>query len=202
MPTVSRDRDVFKYLILRTSTGLQFLNTKEFDLNGEPLKQLEKNGDWNGITGEVLRPSGNPNSWLGTPVWSSLTLRTSDNTASFYFDCVLLIVSQTKNIVTTAVTGRNGTFKEYISDGDYNVTIRAIVAGRGEYYPESDVQDLIDVLKKGESLIAVSDYLRMFGIHNLVVQGYNLPQNEQFMNVQNVEITALSDEPIELIIED
>jgi hypothetical protein len=113
---------------------------------------------------------------------------------------VLIDVNQSKNVVTTAINGLNGTIKEFISDGDYEVSLRgALVNEKGYDYPLSYFKQLNDVLKAPVSLKVTSEYLSLFPIHNLVVKGYTLPQTEGSSNTQLFEINALSDNPVELI---
>lgn len=113
---------------------------------------------------------------------------------------VLIDVQQSKNIVNTAINGLNGTVKEYISDGDYEVSLRgALVNEKGYDYPLDYFKQLNDVLKAPVSLQVTSEYLSLFPIHNLVVKGYTLPQTEGSSNTQLFEINALSDNPVELI---
>ena len=66
-----------------------------------------------------------PVSMLGTPVFADMILQ-NDSKGSLKLQLlwVLLEVTQTKIIIKTPVQGRNGTVKEYISDGDYIVNIR------------------------------------------------------------------------------
>lgn len=42
---------------------------------------------------------------------------------SLLFQEVVISVSQERNIVTTSLQGRDGTIKEYISNGDYGITL-------------------------------------------------------------------------------
>lgn len=141
-------------------------------------------------------------SWLGTPVFCDVQfLREGED--PIRLETVLVDVSQRKNIVTTAVQGRNGTVKEYISDGDYDVRIRGLVVTNGSSaYPYSQVRDLHDLLARSEALDVVADYLRLFNVYKLVVTGYSFPQKEGFQNVQAFEINCISDTPEELIEEE
>ncbi len=147
---------------------------------GESIQYLHGGGPYDNLT-----------SYLGTPVFADLRFDNSD----LWLDTVLLDVSQTKNIVTTAITGRNGTIKEYISDGDYVVNIKGAITTQGNGYPMSDVRGLLSILRKKETLQIVSDYLRIFDIYQIVVTDYKFSQVEGFQNTQFFEINAISDTP-------
>jgi len=150
-------------------------------------------------------------SYLGTPVFSNIDFLegSSKNLEgeqieydSLVVNTVLFAVNQQKNIVRTAIQGRNGTVKEYISDGDYDITIRGlIVSPDAEKYPTDDVLKLVEILKVQNNIEIASRFLNdYFSITNIVIASYSLPENEGFQNVQAFEINAYSDEPVELAI--
>lgn len=138
-------------------------------------------------------------SYLGTPVFADLILKTGDADEGLQLLTVLIEVSQSKNIVTTAVQGLSGTVKEYISDGDYQLNIKGALVNQFSEYPLDDAQKLVELFQFQNALQCVSPFLQLFGIYNLVVTDYRLPQQEGFQNVQLFECNAISDKPIELI---
>lgn len=150
-------------------------------------------------------------SYLGTPVYSNLEIKPFNYETlegeqisilnGVIIDTVLISISQTKNIVTTSIQGRNGTVKEYISDGDYQISIEGKIVSKTNNYPESEVAELIQICKAPISIPAdsiVSEYLSFFGIHSFVIESFDFPQNEGVRNEQEFSISALSDDPIEL----
>ena len=110
-----------------------------------------------------------------------------------------------KNIVTTALQGRNGPIKEYISDGDYNITIDAGISNytidqEGEHnidYPIDAVAELKNILSLPETIEVQSDFLEIFGIKSAVVKSFDL-QQETHSNRHSINIQMLSDEPYEI----
>jgi len=143
-------------------------------------------------------------SYLGTPVFSDLILMENEQDQSpLQIDTVLFDVAMRRNIVTTAIQGRNGTVKEYISDGDYDVTIRGMLVEQSAYaYPADQVRELMRLVQLPQAIIAVSPFLQLFRIFELVVMDYRLSQREGFQNTQLFELNCVSDVPIELIEED
>jgi Domain of unknown function (DUF6046) len=132
-------------------------------------------------------------SYLGTPVFCDIAFNRDKGRDPFKITTCLIDVMQTKNIVTTAVQGRNGTIKEYVADGDYEISIKgALVGNKG--YPRADVRDLHELLKQSTLLEVVSDYLMLFDIKEIVVTNYAFRQQEGYQNVQLFEITAISDD--------
>jgi hypothetical protein len=160
-------------------------------------------------------------SYFGTPVLSNMEIprgnyKTLDGkTISFdgiRIDAVLFDVSQSKNIISTPIQGRNGTVKEYISDGDFQITASGIITGEsfetarnftvtdGQMkYPESDVRKLIEIFKIPTSFEIISDFLDFFEIRNVVIDSFTVGQISGQRAGQPFEIRMISDTPIELI---
>lgn len=110
---------------------------------------------------------------------------------------VLMDVSQSKNIVKTVLQGRNGTVKEYTSSGDFQINIKgAIVSDNANTYPETDVNTFLDICAVPDTLEIVSDFLEQFGIDEVVIESYNMPQREGFNNMQIFSLRLIQNEPI------
>ena len=124
---------------------------------------------------------------------------------------MIIEVNQTKNIITTPIQGRDGTVKEFISRGDYLITLSGIITGKmdeengeirdiGNVYPQDDVNKLITICEVPDSLDVTSDFLSMFLKEDsrVVITDYNIPQQIGVRNFQTFTINMLSDTPIEL----
>lgn len=130
---------------------------------------------------------------------------------------MIIEVNQTKNIITTPIQGRDGTVKEFISRGDYLITLNGIITGQmneqtgtvndiGNVYPTVDVQKLIEICEVPDSLSVTSDFLSMFlkstkegeRPPEVVITDYNIPQQIGVRNFQTFTINMLSDIPINL----
>ena len=142
---------------------------------------------------------------LGTAVFSDLDMDAYvPGYNKIQIPTVLFNVSQKKNIISTSVQGRNGTIKEYISDGDFNIQIKGVLTSKNGIYPNKSVgayntiQDLYSYCALNKSIKVNSWYLRQFGIYDIVIVDYNFPQNEGEYSMQPFEITAISDTPFEL----
>tara|TARA_R110000822_G_scaffold51872_15_gene134747 strand:+ start:542 stop:1204 length:663 start_codon:yes stop_codon:yes gene_type:complete len=155
-------------------------------------------------------------SYLGTAVFSNLIFEPDpvlNSTGTFTdidgidqtfeglrIDTVLFQIQRTKNIIKTAIQGKNGTVKEYTSDGDYQISIDgSIVSENPNKYPADDVKKLIKLMSIPESIGVTSEFLSYFGITDVVVESYSIAQNVGFLNVQPFSIKLLSDTPIELL---
>lgn len=164
----------------------------------KPFKVSELVGDAGSPTFSQLKDLEGRN-WL-----TSLAIAFDDK--EIELDECIISINQEKNIVVTALQGRNGTIKEYISDGDYQISIIAAVSNYKEKgdeyqasfeYPEDKVRQLVELLQLPETLTVQSDFLDAFGIKSAVVTGFSLEQ-ETHSNRQSFQIQMLSDLPYEI----
>lgn len=159
-------------------------------------------------------------SYLGTPIFDQLTIQGGQFNElgnvigppqpfdQLIIPTVIIEVSQSKNIITTAIQGRNGTVKEFVSDGDFSITLTGIITGRnegnkvidiGNVYPDDDVKKLITICKVPDVLTLTSKFLNdVFGINEVVITDYNIPQREASRDMQPFQISMLSDISIDL----
>lgn len=150
-------------------------------------------------------------SMLGTPVYSNLifladgsgvgnptTLDPDAGKTDLRIDTVLITVNMAKNIVKTPIQGRDGTVKEYISDGDYIINVvGAIVSPYSLVYPREEVDLLIRYCQAKQSLAVSSFFLDLFGITNAVIDDYKFSEKLGTRNEQPFELSMSSDQPIE-----
>jgi hypothetical protein len=146
---------------------------------------------------------------LNTPVYSDFSFDEgsytddANNTIQvdgITFDTVLITVEQAKNIVTTQISGRDGTIKEYIGLDDYRITVQGLITGDNGEYPEVNVKTLIGVLTAPVPINVTSKFLTFFNIKSVVVADYSLPQVEGSNSIQPFAITLLSDTTIDYVI--
>lgn len=145
---------------------------------------------------------------LSTPVFSDLQFDniTLDNGVSvthiYPIETVLFSVTQTKNIIRTNINGRDGTIKEYIGMGDYNINIKGVIAGSRGQYPVEAVDNLLEFLTYNQSIKIYSKYLNeRFNIDEIVINDFDLKQEEGRYSQQSFEINAFSDYPVEILIQ-
>lgn len=143
-------------------------------------------------------PITDRNYWEGRYVLTELTLR-KENGETLVVNDAVVTVTQEKHIVRTTLVGLNGTIKEYICDGDYDISITVgIVAvdGSGQImdeYPVEGVRKVKEFLSENKAIEVSSVFLEIFGIERMVVTRFSLRQ-ETGSNRQTIEVRALSDE--------
>ncbi len=117
---------------------------------------------------------------------------------AFRIDTVLIEVVQQRNVIVTPIAGGNGTVKEYIGEGDYQIKMRGFIdSGTPGKYPKSDIVTFSNYLKAPVPIEIVSNYLRSFNIDKVVILEYLFPQTEGRRNLQFFEITAISEQNLE-----
>ena len=122
---------------------------------------------------------------------------------TFPIDLALFSVNQTKNLVMTNVNGRDGTIKEYIGLGDYQINVKGVINGANGVYPQADVDNLMKFLIYDQSIPISSPYLNdIFGVTEIVVKDYELPQTEGGQSFQKFEINLASEKPVEILIQE
>jgi hypothetical protein len=152
-------------------------------------------------------------SYLGTPIYAQLEFSTegieseigspnalnpSEGARNLILETVLITVIQSKNIIKTAIQGRNGTVKEYISDGDFQINIiGSIVSPFALVYPKDEVDLLIRYCKVNREIGVICEFLGQFGIEYVVIENYTVSEKLGSRNEVPFELTCYSDEPIE-----
>lgn len=156
-------------------------------------------------------------SYLGTPVYSpleflktsgtsldnSLAVGSADGNSEVFLriDTALIMVSQSKNIVRTPIAGRNGTIKEYISDGDFMIDIQGmIVSPFAMVYPREETSLLIELLSLPKQIPVASEFLQLFGIDSIVVEYFDVAEKMGSRNEVPFRIQAISDLAEEIIL--
>ncbi|MGL4908766.1 MAG: DUF6046 domain-containing protein [Bacteroidales bacterium] len=112
-------------------------------------------------------------------------------------------VNMVKSIVRTSLVGLHGSIKEYISEGDFEISLQVGLVAVDEFgypidaYPAEGVSRIHSMLSEPASLYVNSEFLLLFGINKIVVTDYSIQQMTH-SNYQLVNIKAISDEDYEI----
>jgi hypothetical protein len=135
---------------------------------------------------------------LGTPIFSDLIFEISDKEALRIIDAII-VVSKSKTIVKSILLSKvanttvEGLFKEYISAGDYNISIKGSIASDVQNsYPIELMKQLIAVSKL-KVVSVVCPYLQLFDINDIVIEDIEWPQEEAQQGIQYFTISAVSE---------
>jgi hypothetical protein len=154
--------------------------------------------------GQQLPPDFEGTGLLGLPVFAQVNFLAPAGWVQLHLNDPIVEISRAKKIVTTDIQGRDGSVKEFISSGDYAVTIKGILASdpthgtEARRYPTAQVQALKELLDLPQALPVTGRLFKLFGIHNLVIIDHAWPALPGYTNLQAYELRCLSDEPIEL----
>lgn len=148
-------------------------------------------------------------SYLGTPVYSNIefvpAIFTDLDGNETVFDgltinTVLMTVSMKKNIIKTKISGKPGTTKEFISDGDFDITVNGALITESTLlnpfmnrYPREQVKALFEAMKAQETITVRSRYLQQYEINTVVVEDYKFPQTTGSRDKQVFSIKMVSD---------
>ena len=162
--------------------------------------------DRDGISGhEIGRPITDPAYWEGLWVLCPLRLERENGEGLTFVDAVAA-ASRENHIVSTVLTGRNGTVKEYINSGDWAVSIvLGLQSTEGgliaDEWPGTELREARKLLEQKEALRVHSEFLDALNIGRLVVRSYVVRQMTE-ANYQVIEVSAVSDEDYEIFSND
>lgn len=123
-------------------------------------------------------------SMLNSPVYDGLTFFEGvwvdeDGFDNYYpelnFDSVLVRVSRKKNIVKTTLAARNGTVKEHISFGDYEIQVDGfLVSEDRNSYPTDLIREFHLLANSPEQVKLKSKLLDLFEIDTVVIENWSV----------------------------
>lgn len=136
--------------------------------------------------------------WEGRYVLTEITLRKEDGETLTINDATVNI-SREKHIVRTTLVGLDGTIKEYIANGDYDIGITVgitAVDDEGQIvdeYPSEGIRKVREFLEENKAIEVTSVFFEIFGIDRMVIARFSMNQDTH-SNRQVIDIKALSDE--------
>ena len=196
-------RQIIEMGVIRTQPPEHNYQTKDFVID-------------NTITDDTINGVSNyGTSDLGTAVYSQVTFGTKagqkDNMTYLgvdgvtyvlpimTFQAILCTCVFPRTIVKTEIQGRNGTVKEYIGEGDAQISFRGVITGKNGQRPKDIIQQFIQLIKAPVNVPVVSDYLNNeMGVWSVVFDERSFEQEEGGYSYQGFSVNAISDAPIEL----
>lgn len=153
-------------------------------------------------------------SWLGTPIIYPMVFKggeynqyaptgklTTTNLNSFDIPPATLVdFRRAKNISKTHLGGNNGTVKEVYGFDDWQIRIRGLCLDTPDMSAYEQHQELLKWEQLADSIEIQGELFLDKNIYMLVIEDMVFNQLEGAPNIIPFEITAVSDEPIELIL--
>lgn len=148
-------------------------------------------------TVELSVPITDRSYWEGRYVLTELTLR-KENDDKLMINDAMVSLSREKHIVRTTLVGLDGTIKEYICNGDYDIsiTVGIVAVENGQIvdeYPEEGIRRVREFLDENKAVEVSSLFFDIFDIPRMVITRFSIRQDTQ-SNRQTIDIKALSDE--------
>ncbi len=150
-------------------------------------------------------PVRNEVSKLGVPLWNKNIVGREFfmpiNIDGYLLQNTIMSAQCRKNIVETALVGRQGTVKELISAEDWQFSVKGIIASADNNYPEDEVIKLSELYEKNQAL-KISNALAAILLKNnekIVITSLNLMELKT-PNVQAFELQFVSDNDFEIVI--
>lgn len=165
------------------------------ELGAEVLRRSLAAASFSVVGGDVVRNvdytfKGNADSFI--EIETGITLTNLSKSKKVKLNAALNI-SQSKNIVKTAINGVKGTIKEYIADGDLVINMNVVLGGLSDVYPLKELKALQSILDENNAIFIYSKILNdVFEITRVVVEGYSFNPTT-WSSVQEVKVDLLSD---------
>lgn len=139
---------------------------------------------------------------LGTLLYDNLKFILKEENESdlvFAIDAVNFDVTMSKNIVKTAISGRDGTVKEYNNDGDFIITGAGVLTNPdGKLFPEDALNSFMRVVRAKSEVDIISRILNdHFGINSVVIEDYKVKPNTGASGV-NIAFRMISETPFDI----
>jgi len=153
----------------------------EIDINGAPIVGL-----------------------LGRPVQMSIEFGDVEYQGRKYKGIKLLDpimdITQETIITKTSIPGsvNKGTYKEYITNGDYNVSLQGLIVSNTDEKPIQELKAFNEYFNLPIALPVANSYLNALGIYYLVKVNKGFPNVNVISNCQPFRLDLISDEPIEV----
>jgi hypothetical protein len=171
-------------------TGLQALKGQLYQVEDQPFDE----------------PIGT--SPLGTPVYDDVSFPAGQYVNLFgdiiafeevRLQNVLIVANRAKRVIKTPVQGRDGTIKEYISAGDYIITVSGQLNSESNTFPELELQNLNAIMDANAALSVVSSFLNDgLNVGHIVIESDSYKQVRGSRNSIDISFQAVSDVSIDL----
>lgn len=159
-------------------------------------------------------PEAKKMSWLGTPIIYPMVFKggeyqiykpTGELGSSKLNDfeippATLVDFRRSKNITKTRLSGNNGTVKEIYGFDDWQIRIRGLCLNTPDISAYDQHLELLKWEKLADSIQVQGELFLDKDIFNLTIEDIDFRQPEGKQNIIPFEITAVSDEPLELVL--
>lgn len=178
--------------LLGTGIAIQALKGAAFNITLSEIEKEEAIGKTDYATPVLDR--------LEIPEGTYVDLEGNDiNFPGIVIDTIIFEASKSKNIVKTAIQGRNGKIKEYVADDDFMINARGFISNKSNVIPLADLRAFREIMEVPQQIDVISQYLNeVLEVYQIVVENFSMPQIEGVRNELPFTFQASSDVPIDL----
>lgn len=110
----------------------------------------------------------------------------------------LFDTSNSKRIVQTAINGKDGTVKEWVSNGDIIINVQVNILNKDRNYPIDELIEIMNFLKMNQALTITESHInQVLGVTRVVVTSWkHVPKT--WSNFQSIFIDLVSDNTFEI----
>ena len=95
------------------------------------------------------------------------------------FPSAIVEVSATQLWAKNKVNGRQGTVKQFLGLGDYEISVEAVVVSEnGRDYPEKQMKTWQNIFQVGKELSVTYQHLQVFGIDTVIINSFTINQKK------------------------
>lgn len=134
-----------------------------------------------------------PGADLGSYYDADLRLGLTEAADDILITSAVCKVTLKKNVVSTAIAGRDGTVKELVAAEDFEVEAAITLLADDDHYPAQALRALADLARANAPVHVDSAFLRLFDIDRVVVSKLEVCQ-QTWGNTQEVTLTMDSDD--------
>ena len=134
---------------------------------------------------------------------NNIILKSFDDLIAIELIAVDCDVIPTNTIVETAVVGRAGTVKEFISAQDHKVNIKGIIiSDSNDSFPLVEQIAFKKILETERRMQVESVYLNLWGITKLVYKSGSFKPSKKYVNAFEFKLQCVSDQDFSLYVEE
>lgn len=136
--------------------------------------------------------------FAGVPIYMPLVLEAFDSSVEDYLlESAIVSVTRQRKIITTELQGRDSDVFEFISNGNFEISVTGLICQPQVGYPKKLVSEFNRYVTEKKAIKVIHEALNNLGIFELVITDYSLPATP-FINGQQYSFNAASHVPLEL----
>jgi len=139
---------------------------------------------------------GESSNLAGAPLFQPMTL-SADGVDDILLESAVIDFTMPRNIVETIIDGRDSSVKEFINNGDVEISCNGVLVNSEYGYPLQQVVDLWSMFKLKSTLRVTHEVLNAIGVYEIVIMQPTMAKTP-YINCQAYSFTAKSDIPLEL----